>query len=127
MSIAKAFYKRLGLVEHGMSNEHIGFYDLNGVVLSVYGQEALADDAQKPHTAIPNFRGMSLAWNVESPADVDAVLAQAVTAGATLVKAGQNVFWGGYSGYFSDPDGHLWEVAHNPFVGFNAQMQLVLP
>ena len=60
------------------------------------------------------FAGFSLAQNVASEAEVDAVVNQAVAAGATLVKAPQKVFWGGYSGYFADPDGHLWEVAHNP-------------
>jgi uncharacterized glyoxalase superfamily protein PhnB len=58
---------------------------------------------------------VTLAHNVSSPEEVDAVLEQAVDAGATLVKPGQEVFWGGYSGYFADPDGPLWEVAHNPF------------
>ncbi len=61
------------------------------------------------------FRGVTLAHNVASPEEVDALLKQAVDAGAILVKPGQEVFWGGYSGYFADPDGHLWEVAHNPF------------
>lgn len=65
-----------------------------------------------PHAA---FRGVTLAHNVSSPEEVEVLLKQAVDAGATLVKPGQEVFWGGYSGYFADPDGHLWEVAHNPF------------
>ena len=116
VAVAKNFYIRMGLSEHSMSNENIGFFQMNGVVLSVYGNNALADDAKQPHAAAPGFRGISLAWNVESPDEVDAVLQQAVTAGARLVKEGEKVFWGGYSGYFADPDGHLWEVAHNPFV-----------
>jgi uncharacterized protein len=127
VAVAKAFYTKLGLTQHNMSNEHIGFFDMNGIVLSVYGRKALADDAQLDSAQIPNFRGVSLAWNVESQVEVDAVLKQAVSAGAKLVKAAEQVFWGGYSGYFADPDGHLWEVAHNPFVTLNAQGQLILP
>lgn len=61
------------------------------------------------------FNGFSLAHNVASEAEVEQVIGQAVAAGATLIKSAQRVFWGGYSGYFADPDGHLWEVAHNPF------------
>ena len=124
---AKAFYKRLGLVEHGMSNENVGFFDINGVVLSVYGHKALADDAKLDSGEIPAFRGTSLAWNVNTPQEVDDALAHAVKAGATLIKSGEKVFWGGYSGYFADPDGHLWEVAHNPFVSIDGDGHIVLP
>jgi uncharacterized glyoxalase superfamily protein PhnB len=73
----------------------------------------LADDAQVPAEGT-GFEGFSLAHNVPSEDEVDDVVAQAVAAGATLVKTPQKVFWGGYSGYFKDLDGHLWEVAHNP-------------
>ena len=84
----------------------------------------MAEDARiepdAPGVQAPvGFAGVSLAHNVRSEAEVDAVLAQAVTAGATLTKPAQKTFWGGYSGYFSDPDGHLWEVAHNPFLPLN--------
>jgi uncharacterized protein len=127
VALAKAFYKKLGLTEHSMSNEHVGFFDINGIVLSLYGHDALADDARMEHQPPPKFRGLSLAWNTESPAEVDAVLAHAVACGATLAKPGEQVFWGGYSGYFSDPDGHLWEVAHNPFVTIDADQHLKLP
>ncbi len=67
-----------------------------------------------PETALPAFRGISLAWNCDTEADVDAVLATAVNAGGKLLKPAQKAFWGGYHGYFADPEGHLWEVAHNP-------------
>ncbi|HUT41841.1 MAG TPA: VOC family protein [Gammaproteobacteria bacterium] len=92
----------------------VAFFTLNGSWLGLYGHDALAEDATVP-AAGSGFRGVALAHNVHAEAEVDAVLAQAVSAGATLVKPGQPVFWGGYSGYFADPDGHLWEVAHNPF------------
>jgi hypothetical protein len=95
------------------SPPEVAFFTLNGSWLGLYGYEALAEDAGVPADG-SGFRGFSLAHNVSSEAEVDAVMALAVDAGATLVKPPQKVFWGGYSGYFKDPDGHLWEVAHNP-------------
>ena len=91
----------------------VAFFTLNGSWLGLYGREALAEDAQVSPEG-NGFEAFSLAHNVESEKEVDAVVAQAVAAGATLVKKPQKVFWGGYSGYFKDLDGHLWEVAHNP-------------
>lgn len=95
------------------SPPEVAFFTLNGTWLGLYGREALAEDATVPAEG-RGFEGFTLAHNVESEAEVDAVMAQALRAGATLVKKPQKVFWGGYSGYFEDPDGHLWEVAHNP-------------
>ena len=80
----------------------------------MYGRKALAEDAQVSAEG-SGFNSFALAHNVHSEEEVDRVIHQAITAGAELVKAPQKVFWGGYSGYFKDPDGHLWEVAHNPF------------
>lgn len=118
---ATAFYARLGFVRAAGSNAHISFFQAGGVVLAVFGRSALAEDAQvaadAPGVQAPaGFAGISLAHNVRSEAEVDAVLAEAVAAGAMLTKPAHQTFWGGYSGYFSDPDGHLWEVAHNPFL-----------
>ncbi|MDX1335867.1 MAG: VOC family protein [Gammaproteobacteria bacterium] len=96
------------------SEPEVAFFTLNGSWLGLYDHDALADDATVAAEG-SGFRGVTLAHNVSSEDEVDTVLAQAVTAGATLVKPGQKVFWGGYSGYFSDPDGHLWEVAYNPY------------
>ena len=92
----------------------VAFFTLNGTWLALYGREALAEDVTVSHEG-GGFPGFTLAHNVASEAEVDAVLRQAVAAGAELVKPGQKVFWGGYSGYFRDPDGFLWEVACNPF------------
>ncbi|MBS1106018.1 MAG: glyoxalase [Deltaproteobacteria bacterium] len=92
--------------------ESVAFFEMRGMWLSLYAREALAEDA----TVSPEgsgFRGFTLAHNVRSPEAVDLLLADAVAAGATLVKPGQKVFWGGYSGYFADPDGFLWEIAWN--------------
>ena len=95
------------------SPPEVAFFTLNGTWLGLYGREALAKDATVPADGY-GFESFSLAHNVHSEAAVDEVINQAVSAGAVLVKKPQKVFWGGYSGYFKDPDGHLWEVAHNP-------------
>ena len=129
---ATAFYERLGFVRGAGSNAHISFFQAGGVVLAVFGRSALAADAQiapdAPGVKAPaGFSGISLAHNVRSEAEVDAVLAEAVAAGAHLVKPAHRVFWGGYSGYFTDLDGNLWEVAHNPHLSLDAAGMPVLP
>jgi hypothetical protein len=93
--------------------DSIAFFHLDGVRLALYPWDALAEDATVPPEG-DGFRGTTLAHNVASKETVDAVLDEAVGAGAELVKPAQEVFWGGYSGYFADLDGHLWEVAWNP-------------
>jgi hypothetical protein len=97
------------------SPPEVAFFTLNGTWLGLYGREALAEDAQVPAEG-HGFESFTLAHNVSSEAEVDEVVRQAIAAGGTLAKQPQKVFWGGYSGYFKDPDGHLWEVAHNPFM-----------
>ncbi|NMG04808.1 VOC family protein [Azoarcus taiwanensis] len=95
------------------SPPEVAFFTLNGSWLGLYSRDALAEDAGiSPEGS--GFAGIAIAHNVDSEAAVDDVLKQAVAAGARLVKPAQKVFWGGYSGYFADPDGYLWEVAHNP-------------
>jgi catechol 2,3-dioxygenase-like lactoylglutathione lyase family enzyme len=97
------------------SEPTVAFFSLNGSWLGLYCRDALAEDAEvSPQGS--GFAGFALAHNVESEAQVDEVVQEALRAGATLVKKPQKVFWGGYSGYFSDLDGHLWEVAHNPYL-----------
>lgn len=123
---ARAFYERLGLKASSESNPSVTFFNAGGVVLGLFGRAALAEDAHVSNTA-SGFSGIALAHNVRSDAEVDAVIAEAIAAGAKLVKAGQKVFWGGYSGYFADPDGHLWEVAHNPFWRLGDDGSVVLP
>lgn len=111
--------KSIAFYEEGLgfprmdSPPEVAFFTLVGTWLGLFGREALAEDAHVS-SAGAGFNSFSLAHNVASQAEVDAVVGQAVEAGATLVKKPQKVFWGGYSGYFTDPDGHLWEVAHNP-------------
>ncbi len=109
------FYQNgLGLPRRGEEQE-VAFFELNGTWLGLYGRAALAKDAGvEPQGS--GFNSFALAHNLGSEADVDAQMQQALDAGATLVKSPQKVFWGGYSGYFKDPDGHLWELAYNPFL-----------
>lgn len=93
----------------------IAFFKLNPYLrLALYPWEALAEDAQMEPEG-EGFRGITIAHNVRERDEVDEVIQTAVDAGARLVKEPQEVFWGGYSGYFADPDGHLWEVAFNPY------------
>lgn len=107
------FYEQgLGLPRMEVDSDAVAFFPLAGAWLGLYGRDDLAKDAGIPAEG-SGFGGVALAHNVASREEVDATLAQAVGAGATLVKPGQDVFWGGYSGYFADPDGHLWEVAWN--------------
>lgn len=95
------------------SPPEVAFFTLNGSWLGLYSRNALAEDATVPPEG-NGFEGFTLSHNVSSEEEVEKVMTQALAAGATLVKAAQKVFWGGYSGYFKDPDGHLWEIAYNP-------------
>lgn len=111
---AVRFYEQgLGFPRHGDDAE-VAFFSLNGTWLGLYGREALAADAGLEASGT-GFRAVTISHNVQSEAEVNTVMQQALDAGASLVKEPQKTFWGGYSGYFADPDGHLWEVAHNPF------------
>jgi hypothetical protein len=111
------FYRDgLGLQTHNYDPEQgIVFFAMEGSWLALYPRGELAKDAGVPAEGT-GFSAITLAHNVASKADADAVFAQAVAAGAVAVKEPRDVFWGGYSGYFADPDGHLWEVAWNPFM-----------
>ena len=112
---SKEFYTKLGFVLNKNSNEHVAFFEMQGTWLGLFPRAELAKDATVPEEG-SGFPGFSLAHNVGSPEEVDSVLNHAVSCGAVLIKEGQKVFWGGYSGYFKDPDGFLWEVAYNPFM-----------
>jgi uncharacterized protein len=108
------FYEKLGLKRAPASQEAVVFFDMGGGALGLFGREPLAKDAGVPPQG-DGFRAVTLAWNQPDEDSVDNAILRAVEAGGRLVKAAEKVFWGGYSGYFSDPDGHLWEVAHNPY------------
>ena len=108
------FYERgLGFPRHG-EGDQIAFFKLDGTWLSLYGKEALAEDAAVDPEGT-GFNAFTISHNVHSEQEVDDAMQHALDAGARLVKKPQKVSWGGYSGYFEDPDGHLWEIAYNPF------------
>jgi hypothetical protein len=110
-----AFYRDgLGLPTHNHKDgDEMVFFAMEGTFLGIFPREELAKDAGIPAEG-SGFRGVCIARNEPSKAAVDATFAEALAAGATVVKKPEDVFWGGYSGYFADPDGHLWEVAWNP-------------
>lgn len=121
-----AFYERLGWERSARKAEGVAFFQAGGIVLSLYPRDALARDADMPPEGW-GFSGFSLAYNTRTRDEVDAVLAEAVAAGATLVKPAYEIFWGGYVGFFADPDGFLWEVAWNPMFPLTEDGAIVLP
>ena len=125
LAAAKAFYARLGWREHG-AQEGVAFYQMQGQVLALFGRADLAAD-QGRAGAVLGTGAVTLAQNFASEAEVDAAFAEALAAGAVALKVPEKVFWGGYSGYWADPDGHVWEVAMNPFWPLNADGSLTLP
>lgn len=125
LAAAKAFYARLGWREHG-ANEGVAFYQMQGAVLALFGRDDLAADQGRAGAAL-GTGAVTLAQNFATEAEVDSAFAEAVAAGATALKPPEKVFWGGYSGYWADPDGHVWEVAMNPFWPLAADGSLTLP
>ena len=122
---SKAFYGAMGW-QPTSQTDGVVFYQINGLVLALFGLEPLAHDQGRPD-AVLGTGAMTLAQNFATENEVDTAFAAAITAGATVLKAPEKVFWGGYSGYYADPDGHVWEVAHNPFWQLNADGSLTLP
>lgn len=126
VAASTAFYGRLGWTRSSASNESVTFIQMKGTVLALFGRAALAEDAgveDRPS----GFSGIALAHNVASERGVDAVVKFVVSCGAHLIKKPQKVFWGGYSGYVADLDGHLWEIAHNPYFPLDQHGHVVLP
>jgi catechol 2,3-dioxygenase-like lactoylglutathione lyase family enzyme len=121
---ARAFYEALGWAA-GDEAPEVVFFDAGGMVLALWDRARLAQDSAV--TDGGGWGGVTLAHNVRSPAEVDAVMAQARAAGATIGREPAPTFWGGYSGLFIDPDGHPWEVAHNPFWPIDADGRIRLP
>lgn len=124
-----SFYQGLGFVRKvRATGDEVVFLDAGGVVLALYPWHLLAEDAHQPAEPRPTaFRGATLAWNCASDADVDAAMTQAVGAGASVLKPPQPTPWGGYAGYFADPDGHPWEVVHAPMFPLRPDGTLTLP
>jgi uncharacterized protein len=110
---SREFYERLGWRRSMAESEGIVFFQAGGMALALFPRDELANDANLAPDG-SGFKGISLAYNTRNRAEVDSVLEDAAAAGARLLKPAQEAVWGGYSGYFSDPDGFLWEVAWNP-------------
>jgi predicted lactoylglutathione lyase len=109
-----AFYKDLGWAVSPASTDEVSFFHNAGSILSLYQVDDLVRDSGTMSAVVPGFRGVTLAINVETAEDVDEAIADADRAGATVLQAPVAMDWGGYVGYFADPDGHVWEVAYNP-------------
>jgi predicted lactoylglutathione lyase len=109
---ARAFYEALGWRSDAKPDDDVVFFQAGGMVVALWDRGELARDSMVSDGG--GWGGVTLAHNVRSPEEVDGVLKQAEAAGATVPRAGAATFWGGYSGLFIDPDGHPWEVAHNP-------------
>ena len=127
VAAATRFYEGLGFpLSPASVPGEVSFFRTAGGLLALFGAQALAADAQVPPGSADGFRGVTLAVNVGSRDEVDAALRAAEAAGARVLKPAQETDWGGYHGYFADPDGHAWEVAHNPSwpIGSDGRPQL---
>jgi len=128
---ASAFYEEgLGLQPSALSGGDIRFYQCGAAVLALYPRKGLLKDAALPPERLApagSFDGVTLACNCADRGEVDALLARAEAAGARIAKPAAETFWGGYSGYFADPDGHLWEASHGPMFTLDDKGALVLP
>jgi hypothetical protein len=122
---ARRFYEALGWQTGAAPDDDVAFFQAGGTVLALWGRGELAEDSGVEDGG--GWGGVTLAHNVRSPEEVDAVLADAERAGATITRAASPAFWGGYTGVFTDPDGHAWEVAHNPHWTFAADGSVILP
>lgn len=122
---SKSFYAALGWSPAEV-NDGAVFYQMNGTVLGLFGIGPLAADQGRPNAELGKG-AMTLAQNFSTEAEVDAAFAAALAVGATPLKAPEKVFWGGYSGYYADPDGHVWEMAMNPFWPLDDNGNLTLP
>jgi len=109
---ARAFYEALGWTTGAAQDDDVVFFQAGGMIVALWGRAQLAKDTGVADSG--GWGGVTLAHNVRSPAEVDVVLAEAEAAGASVPRSGGETFWGGYSGVFVDPDGHPWEIAHNP-------------
>ena len=123
---AKSFYAALGWTPASEMPGSVVFYQMNGLVLGFFGLVPLAEDQGRPDAQL-GTGAMTLAQNFTTEAEVDIAYALALATGATALKAPEKVFWGGYSGYYADPDGHVWELAMNPFWTLSSDGNLTLP
>ena len=126
LAASRAFYARLGWQEHGESQESVAFFQMHGAALGLFPLAELAKDQGRPGAAL-GTGAVTLAQNFTTEAEVDTAFTAALAAGGRALKAPEKVFWGGYSGYWADLDGHVWELAMNPFWPLGADGSLTLP
>ena len=119
------FYQRLGW--RGQLVQETVFFQAGGVGVVLWGDDKLADDAGLPQSSTLGFRGVTLAHNVRSKEEVDPIVEAARAGGATVTRPPGDTFYGGYAGYFTDPDGHAWEVAYNPGFPINDDGSIMIP
>jgi uncharacterized glyoxalase superfamily protein PhnB len=122
---ARTFYERLGW--HGQEVEETVFFQAGSIALVLWGREKVAADAGIKDTNADGFGGMTLAHNVRSRVDVDEVLSEAAKAGAEITQVARETFYGGYAGFFADPDGHVWEIAYNPGFPLDRNGAITIP
>lgn len=121
LEVATTFYKeKFGWKLTNASNENISFFQLNGILLSLYPKDKLAEDATVNPTG-SGFKGFTLAYNTRTKEEVDQIITDLANKGVKVVKQPEEVFWGGYSGYVADVDDNLWEIAYNPFLALDAE------
>jgi uncharacterized protein len=121
---AREFYEALGWKTGAEPGDDVVFFQAGGMIVALWGRDQLAEDSRVEDSG--GWGGITLAYNVGSPEEVDAVIAEAEAAGATIPRHGAETFWGGYSGLFIDPEGHPWEVAHNPHWALGADGSVAL-
>jgi uncharacterized protein len=122
---SRAFYEALGWRSDSKPEDGVVFFQSGGMVFGLWSRDELARDSEVDDSG--GWGGITLACNVASPADVDAFLEKARAAGARIARSGGETFWGGYNGVFVDPDGHPWEIAHNPFWTLSERGDVTLP
>jgi predicted lactoylglutathione lyase len=129
MRASIAFYEALGFTrKFKVTGEAVAFFETGGAAIGLFPWDQLAQDVTLPEHPRPQaFRGMTLAWNCNSPEEVDSVLDFAVSKGASLLKPAHKTDYGGYSGYFADPDNHPWEVVVAPGIGVDEERRIRLP
>lgn len=127
---SRRFYSDLGWEQRGDAAQGIVWFKTSGTWVGLYGYDALAEDAHLeavPHDELPGYRGITLAVNLASEHDVDLAFVRVREVGGSIVKPASRTDWGGYSGYFADPDGTLWEIAHNPGFPLDEQGRIEIP
>jgi predicted lactoylglutathione lyase len=125
LAVARAFYEALGWKSGAKPDDDVVFFQSGGMVVALWDRALLAEDSAIHHDP-GGWGGVTFAHNVGSPAEVDRVIEEARAAGAKIGREGAETFWGGYSGIFIDPDGHPWEVAHNPHWGLGEDGSVTL-